>query len=233
MQAEVTANEARRGGIESSLQEFEPPRGPKLVGAVAAVTLVGVIGIAAGSMHSAAAASAPPSHPRSPEERRLSHHQTRPGRLSPEARPQLDRTGRKRFGKASIYAPMFAGRKMADGTRMRPSSNNAASRTLPLGTTAKVTNLETGKTAIVTIHDRGPYVAGRILDLSPATARDIGLDRRTGVTQVEVAPIVIPMQNGNVKLGDGFFEASYRMEGDQRRGILKWQLAGRSSYESR
>jgi rare lipoprotein A len=173
---------------------------------MAAVTLVGVIGIGTGSMDSAAAAPAPLSPPRSPEASRLSHHQTRPGRLSPEGRPQLDRTGRKRFGKASIYAPMFAGRKMADGTRMRPTSNNAASRTLPLGTTAKVTNLETGKTAVVTIHDRGPYVAGRIVDLSPATARDIGLDRRTGVTRVEVAPIVIPMPNGNIKLGDGFLE---------------------------
>jgi rare lipoprotein A len=166
------------------------------------------------SVDSAAAAPAPPSHPRSPEASHLSHHQTEPGRLSPETRPQLDRTGRKRIGKASIYAPMFAGRKMADGTRMRPTSNNAASRTLPLGTTAKVTNLGTGKTAVVTIHDRGPYVAGRILDLSPATARDIGLDRRTGVTRVEVAPIVIPMPNGNIKLGDGFLETSYRMEGN-------------------
>jgi rare lipoprotein A len=98
---------------------------------------------------------------------------------------------------------MFAGRKMADGTRMRPTSNNAASRTLPLGTTAKVTNLETGKSAVVIIQDRGPYVAGRIVDLSPATARDIGLARRTGVVQVEVAPIAIPMANGNIKLGDG------------------------------
>jgi len=233
MQAEVTANEARRGGIESSLQEFEPPGGPKLVGAVAAVMLVGVIGVAAGSMGSAAAASAPPSHPCSPEEPRLPHQQVKPGRLSPEARPQLDRSGRKRIGKASIYAPMFVGRKMADGTRMRATSNNAASRTLPLGTTAKVTNLETGKTAVVTIHDRGPYVAGRIVDLSPATARDIGLDRRTGVTQVEVAPILIPMPNGNTKLGDGFLETSYRMEADQRRGILNRQRADRRSYESR
>jgi len=232
MQAEVTANEARRDGIECSPQEFEPPQGSRLVSAVAAVTLVGMICIGAGSMDSAAAAPTPPNHPRPPEARRLSHH-TKPARLSPEARPQLDRTGRKRFGKASIYAPMFAGRKMADGTRMRPTSNNAASRTLPLGTTAKVTNLETGKTAVVTIHDRGPYVAGRIVDLSPATARDIGLDRRTGVTQVEVAPIVIPMPNGNIKLGDGFLETSYRMEGAQRRGILKWQLADRRSYESR
>ena len=218
MQAEVTASEARRGEFESSPQESE---GCKLVGVVAALTLVGVIGFGAGSMDSAAAAPAPPGHPGLPEARRLSHHQAKPGRLSPEARPQLDRTGRKRFGKASIYAPMFAGRKMADGTRMRPTSNNAASRTLPLGTTASVTNLATGKTAVVTIHDRGPYVAGRIVDLSPATARDIGLDRRTGVTRVEVAPIAIPMPNGNIKHGDGFLETSYRMEGDQRRGILR------------
>ena len=219
MQAEITANETRRGGIASSPQESEPRQGSKLVGAVAAVTLVGVIGIGTGSMDSAAAAPAPPSPPRSAEASGLSHHQTRPGRLSPEGRPQLDRTGRKRFGKASIYAPMFAGRKMADGKRMRLTSNNAASRTLPLGTTASVTNLETGRTALVTIQDRGPYVAGRIVDLSPATARDIGLDRRTGVTRVEVAPIVIPMPNGNVKLGDGF--------DDQRRGYSKGRLADR------
>ena len=226
MQATVPANEARRGGIENWPQESELRQGSRLVGAVAAVTLVGVIGVGA-AMDSAATAPAPPSHARSPEASRLSRHQTKPGRLSPEARPQLDRTGRKRFGKASIYAPMFAGRKMADGTRMRPTSNNAASRTLPLGTTARVTNLETGKTAVVTIHDRGPYVAGRIVDLSPATARDIGLDRRTGVTRVEVAPVVIPMPNGNIKLGDGFPETSYRVEGDQQRGILKRQAADR------
>ena len=233
MHAAVTANDAKRSGIESSHRQSGPRPGPRLVGAVAAVTLVGVIGIGADSIDSAAAAPAAPSHAQLRKASRLSHHQTKPHRLSPEARPQLDRSGHKRFGKASIYAPMFAGRKMADGTRMRPTSNNAASRTLPLGTTAKVTNLETGKTAVVTIHDRGPYVAGRIVDLSPATARDIGLDRRTGVTQVEVAPIVIPMPNGNIKLGDGFLETSYRMEGAQRRGILRWQLADRRSYESR
>ena len=228
MQSEVPANEARRGRRKNS-----PLQGSNLVGAVAAVTLVGVIGIDAGSMDSAAAVPASSSHLGSCEATRLLRQPTKPGRLSPEARPRLDRTGRKRFGKASIYAQMFAGRKMADGTRMRPTSNNAASRTLPLGTTAKVTNLETGKTAVVTIHDRGPYVAGRIVDLSPATAHDIGLDRRTGVTQVEVAPIVVPMPNGSIKLGDGFLETSYRMEGDQRRGRLKWQLADRRSYESR
>ena len=107
---------------------------------------------------------------------------------------------------------MFAGRKMADGSPMEPAGNNAASRTLPLGTTARVTNLETGKAAIVTIRDRGPYVAGRIVDLSPATAHEIGLEPRIGVTRVAVSPITVPMPNGKVKLGDGVLEASNRVE---------------------
>ena len=72
---------------------------------------------------------------------------------------------------------------------MQPQENNAASKTLPLGTTAMVTNLKTGRTAIVTIRDRGPYVKGRIVDLSPSTARKIGLEPKQGVTKVEVAPL--------------------------------------------
>jgi rare lipoprotein A len=134
----------------------------------------------------------------------------RPPRLSPEVKPQLDRSGQRRIGKASFYARQFAGRKMADGSPMEPFSINAASRTLPLGTTARVTNLQTGKAAIVMIRDRGPYVAGRIVDLSPATARAIGLDRRTGVTRVAVSPITVPMPNGAVKRGDGVLEATNR-----------------------
>jgi len=171
----------------------------KVAGAVVALSLVGAIGV--GAIDTAAAvpsSEAPPSPP--------------VGRLSPEAKPRLDRSGRKRIGKASYYAKMFAGRMMADGTRMRPTGNNAASRTLPLGTTAKVTNLATGKTAVVTIRDRGPYVAGRIVDLSPASAQEIGLDRRTGVTKVEVAPIAVPMPGGRIKLGDGILAANNHQE---------------------
>ena len=104
----------------------------------------------------------------------------------------LDRSGSKQVGKASFYADKFAGRKMADGTRMNPRDDNAASKTLPLGTTARVTNLETGRSAVVTIQDRGPFVKGRIVDLSPATAREIGLSREDGLAQVEVTPLSIP-----------------------------------------
>jgi peptidoglycan lytic transglycosylase len=123
-----------------------------------------------------------------------------PGAKIPGAKLKLDRSGQKRTGKASFYADHYSGRTMADGTPMRLYSNNAASITLPLGTTARVTNLETGRSAIVTIRDRGPYVRGRIVDLSPATARKIGLERKQGLAKVEVAPLTVPLSDGTVKI---------------------------------
>jgi rare lipoprotein A len=123
------------------------------------------------------------------------------GSLQDAKKLPLDRSGGRRFGKASYYANFFAGKKMADGKIMDPQTNNAASRTLPLGTTARVTNLKTGQSAVVTIQDRGPYVDGRIVDLSPATAQKIGITRRDGIAKVEVAPIALPMPDGRIKLG--------------------------------
>jgi rare lipoprotein A len=123
------------------------------------------------------------------------------------AHPTLDRSGDKRRGKASFYAQMFSGRKMADGTPMQAQGNNAASKTLPLGTTAKVTNLETGQSAVVTIRDRGPYIQGRIVDLSPSTAKQIGIDHKKGVARVEVAPILVPLADGRLKLGAALADA--------------------------
>jgi rare lipoprotein A len=117
------------------------------------------------------------------------------------AKPAPDLSARKRVGKASFYARQFFGKTMANGAPMDPKGDNAASRTLPLGTTAKVTNVETGKTAVVTIEDRGPYVDGRVVDLSPGTAAKIGLTPRKGVTKVVVAPITVPLPDGKVKVG--------------------------------
>lgn len=98
---------------------------------------------------------------------------------------------------------MFYGRKMADGTPMDPDGDNAASRTLPLGTKARVTNVKTGESAIVTIQDRGPYVPGRIIDLTPATARAIGITSKMGLAKVEVTPIHVPLPDGRVRWGEG------------------------------
>jgi rare lipoprotein A len=112
----------------------------------------------------------------------------------------LDHSGERQRGKASWYGKGFAGKAMADGTPMDPASNNAASRTLPLGTTAKVTNLDNGKSAVVEIRDRGPYVPGRIVDVSPRTAQQLGLLDK-GVAPVVVAPIEVPQPDGSVKPG--------------------------------
>jgi rare lipoprotein A len=168
---------------------------PGLARLVATLSLVGVVGVGAGALSVAAAA---PSG--GLEQSQGVRKQLR--RTPVEANPRLDRSGRRRVGKASFYAGRFVGRKMADGTRMNPSADNAASKTLPLGTTAKVTNLETGKSAVVTIRDRGPYVDGRIVDLTPATAQKIGLEPKQGVTKVAVAPIVVPLPDGQIKLGE-------------------------------
>ena len=97
---------------------------------------------------------------------------------------------------------------MANGKPMEPSENNAASKTLPMGTTAKVTNVETGKSAVVKIEDRGPYVKGRILDLSPSTAQKIGVDPKEGVAKVSVEPVAVPLPDGNVKPGVAAHDAA-------------------------
>lgn len=130
--------------------------------------------------------------------------QTEDNRIDPATdKPTADLSGRARTGVASFYAEMFFGRTMADGTPMDPHGDNAASRTLPLGTRARVTNTKTGQSAVVTIQDRGPYVKGRLIDLSPATARAIGITPKMGLAKVEVTPIYVPLPNGRVRWGEG------------------------------
>ena len=130
-------------------------------------------------------------------------HSGSPLRIKPTSKPPLDFSGRMRTGIASFYADRFAGRKMANGIRMNPSSDNAASRTLPLGTIARVTNLRNHKSAVVSIQDRGPYVQGRIVDLSPSTARKIGITREMGIAKVRVTPITIPPRSGRTRFANG------------------------------
>lgn len=92
-------------------------------------------------------------------------------------------------GEASFYHPdRFTGRPMANGDRFDPESNAAAHRTLPLGTVAEVTNLENGETRRVVIEDRGPYASGRVIDVSPRTAEELGM-REQGTAPVEVRPV--------------------------------------------
>jgi rare lipoprotein A len=126
--------------------------------------------------------------------------------VKPQA-TQLDHSGRKQVGRASYYAQHFANRKMANGDRLDPNSNVVASKSLPIGTTAKVTNPANGKSATVRVADRGPFVKGRVVDVTPKVADELGL-REKGVAPVVVAPIAVPQANGGVKLGSGAAEAS-------------------------
>ena len=129
---------------------------------------------------------------------------------SPKAahRAGLDRSGKARKGKASYYGQKFYTKKMADGTRMNPQSNAAASKTLPLGTKARVTNLENGSSEVVEIRDRGPYVKDRIVDVSPKTADKLGL-KEGGTAPVEVKPMEVPQPDGSVKPGAGAAETQH------------------------
>lgn len=89
-------------------------------------------------------------------------------------------------GEASWYAEKFQGRQTANGERFDPGALTAAHRTLPLGSYVRVRSLATGKSVVVRINDRGPYVKGRIIDLSYAAAKTLGLtDARSMQVQIE------------------------------------------------
>lgn len=91
-------------------------------------------------------------------------------------------------GIASVYdAERFGGRPMANGVPFDPDATHAAHPSLPFGTLAQVRNLRTGATTIVVITDRGPFVPGRIIDLSPRSAREIGMG--IGLAPVEIRPL--------------------------------------------
>lgn len=89
---------------------------------------------------------------------------------------------------ASWYGPGFSGRRTSSGERFDPDDLTAASRTLPLGSVARVTNLANGRSVDVCINDRGPNVRGRGIDLSRRAAQEIGLVHK-GVGRVRVKPL--------------------------------------------
>ena len=116
------------------------------------------------------------------------HH---PGKTRAAVKHPAKISSKAHTGKASFYSHRLAGHKMANGERMNPNSNNAASKILPLGTQARVTNLNNGKSAVVVIKDHGPHVKGRVIDLSPATARLLGAVKH-GIVPVQVTPLKTP-----------------------------------------
>jgi rare lipoprotein A len=99
-------------------------------------------------------------------------YQFSPTHLTPSAADQV--------GVASVYSHE-SGSGTASGQKLNREAFTAAHRTLPFGSKAKVTNKSNGRSVVVTINDRGPFVRGRVIDVTPAAARVLGF---SGLTQV-------------------------------------------------
>jgi rare lipoprotein A len=124
--------------------------------------------------------------------------------VPPDAKPLFEETGL-----ASWYGAPFHNLKTSNGETYNMHAFTAAHRTLPLGTIIRVTNVKTGNSAIVRITDRGPFIKGRILDLSYAAAKKVDV-WRAGVSKVrlEVLKAPVPLDSGGrwaVQIG-GFGE---------------------------
>lgn len=113
-----------------------------------------------------------------------------------------EHSGRVQHWRASYYGREFDGHRMANGRPFHPASQTAASKTLPLGTTVRVTNLQNGHHTMVLVEDRGPRARDRVLDVSPQAARQLDM-QRGGVVPVSIAPVEVPQPDGSVKLGAG------------------------------
>ncbi len=142
-----------------------------------------MIGTIVGALLGALVGLTPLPRPRAPAPPRVAAATERRLRNAPPAvRPAVRATPPGFDGLASWYGPSFAGRLTADGERYDPLALTAASPWLPFGTRLRVVDLRTGRAVQVRVDDRGPWVGGRVLDLSQAAAQAIGL---TGVDPVQ------------------------------------------------
>lgn len=89
-------------------------------------------------------------------------------------------------GKGSYYADKFEGRATASGEKFDQGKLTAAHRTLPFGTKVKVTNVSNGRSVTVRVNDRGPFAAGRIIDVSKKAAKKLGMVD-AGVANVKIS----------------------------------------------
>lgn len=157
----------------------------------AAFALVSCVALATGCSHQQRVAYQPPPPP-------VTTRRAPPVVASTPAKPPAgvpqstagfdDPTGKPvltEFGAASWYGPPYHNHAGADGTIFDQNAMTAAHRTLPMGSTVRVTNVATNQSVLVRITDRGPFVPGRVLDLSLGAAKAIGV-WRPGVAEVKI-----------------------------------------------
>jgi len=134
--------------------------------------------------------------------------QTNPPEISPSPEIEVNPNNQPvevETGIASWYGAPYHNRRGSNGEVYDMNAMTAAHRTLPLGSIVRVTNLESRKSAVVRITDRGPFIEGRIIDLSQAAAKQIGLvEKGTGRVRMEVLSTPQPIESGGrwaVQLG--------------------------------
>jgi len=99
--------------------------------------------------------------------------------------------GQVQTGIASYYHDSLHGNKTASGQVYDKNKISAAHKRLPLGSKVRVTDTKTGRSIVVHINDRGPFIKGRIIDLSRRAAKDLGIIKR-GITPVKVEVLSVP-----------------------------------------
>jgi rare lipoprotein A len=147
-------------------------------GLLGAIACAGEVGAEPAGRRASKDATVPPAHLVDPTDvgstnRRLPHRRS----------PQLLVAGQ--VGIASVYGgDRHRGSKTASGERVQPGGLTAAHRSLPMGTRVRVTHMGNGRSVIVRINDRGPFVRGRIIDVTPAAARMLGF---SGLARVSLS----------------------------------------------
>jgi rare lipoprotein A len=119
-------------------------------------------------------------------------------KVTKPALPRIDKQEKMEIGHASWYGPNFHGKKTASGEIFDQGKLTAAHKTIPLGTKAKVTNLQNGNTVEVEINDRGPYIGQRVIDVSHAAANALGFVE-SGLTLVRIE--LLPEESGREEAG--------------------------------
>jgi rare lipoprotein A len=131
-------------------------------------------------------------------------------------------------GKASFYAEKFEGRQTASGEIYKHNLPTAAHRKLAFGTKVKVTNLQNYKTAMVAINDRGPFIRGRIIDLSRSVAQSLDI-LDDGVTEVKIEVL----KDQNVDIASTFTPPSKPQTPDSKLTLDKDETSNDSQIQSK
>ncbi len=145
-----------------------------------------------------------------------------PGPASAEPAMASVNPGWSQTGLASWYGDQFDGRPTASGETFDMNALTAAHRTLPLGTWIDVTNLDNGRRAELRVNDRGPFVKGRVLDVSRAAARKLGF-LVDGTARVRIVVSTPPRACREVQVG------AYRDEGNARAMVSRLEEEGESA----